>query len=115
MKKLFATYHAGKWWVSSDRLSGYAPVAGEGHSLPGAYLNYLRAFERVDQRNKSTKAEEQRCIDAIISMQLKCKIQPPTNQEHILVSDPPSRRFDRGTIQVIADAEPSKHWWQFWK
>lgn len=101
MKKLFATYHAGKWWVSSDRLSGYAPVAGEGHSLPGAYLNYLRAFERVAQRNKSTKAEEQRCIDAIIKMQSKDKIHPPTNREHVLVGDLPPK--------VI------KRWWQFWK
>ena len=99
MKKLFATYHAGKWWVSSDRLSGYAPVAGEGHSLPGAYLNYLRAFERVAQRNKSTKAEEQRCIDAIKKIERKEKTDYTPEMDML-----PEEFYG-----------PSKRWWQFWK
>lgn len=71
-----------------------------GKTLPAAYLDYLRKFEKAVDRNKADKAEEQRCIDAIIAMQNKVKVTPPTNQEHVLVSDPPS--------MVI------KPWWHRW-
>lgn len=97
MRKLFAVSYAGMWWVSSDRVSGYAPLTGEGPTLPAAYLDYLRKFERATERNKADKAEEQRCIDAIIKMQKKESEQTPEIDPQYMVY------------------YPSKRWWQFWK
>lgn len=98
MRKLFALQHSGKWWVSSDRLSGYAHITGEGPTLPAAYLDYMRKFERIVERNKADKAEEQRCVDTIIKMQKKKLGQTPE-------MDLLPKEFYK----------PSKRWWQFWK
>lgn len=98
MSKLFAVNYAGKWWVSSDRLSGYAPVSGEGPTLPAAYLEYMRKFERAVQQNKANKAEEQRCIDIITKLQ----------------SMGTGRIPEMGMLPEEFYG-PSKRWWQFWK
>lgn len=89
MRKLFGCYYHGTWFVYSGRAHSIPIVVGEGSTLPAAYLDYMRKFDRAVKRNKAHKAEEQRCVDAIIAMQSKDKIQPPTNQEHVLVGDPP--------------------------
>ena len=102
MKRLYACcYHTGIWGVSSDRINNHPRIVGIGKSLPAAYLDYLHNLEKEIAQNKADKAKEQLCIDAIIAMQNKPKQKPD--------------RFERAVVQVIAEPEPSKTWWQFWK
>ena len=108
MRKLFALKYDDTWWVSSDRLSDYAPLKGSGRTLPAAYLDYMRKFERAVEREKAYKVEEQDCIDAIIRLQKK------QSSDYV-----PEMSPDPRSIPSDWRIEPIKreirHWWQFWK